>query len=215
MRILETSFLNGLLLLAMFFCYNFPQLKTTKPFKMNLKYYLLSLFCFFLVANISAQESKLNILVFSKTVGYKHKAIPVGIEFLTTMASKNHWNIAFSTDVNDFTVDNLLKYNTLVFLNTTGNLFDADQKQALKTYMASGRGFIGIHAASDTEKEWDWYGEMIGAVFSSHPKIQKATVTVDKSISHPATNELKAIESFTDEWYNFKKPVGKHVTVFG
>ena len=180
---------------------------------MNIKYFVLSFFCFFLATNLSAQEYQLNILVFSKTAAFKHKSIPVGIEFLSKMASNNHWKISFSTDATDFTVDNLFKYNTLVFLNTSGNLFDEDQKQALKTYMASGRGFVGIHAASDTEKEWDWYGEMVGAVFSNHPKIQKATLNINKAVPHPATNELKAIESFTDEWYNFKKPVGKHVTV--
>ena len=33
---------------------------------------------------------------------------------------------------------------------------------------------MGIHAAADTEYEWPWYGDLLGAYFKSHPKTQQA-----------------------------------------
>ena len=164
--------------------------------------------------NISiAQEKALDILVFSKTGAFRHKSIPTGIEFLSNMANKNNWVIHFSEDSNDFNSINLSKYDVLVFLNTSGNIFSEEQKAALQNYFASGKGFVGIHAASDTEKQWDWFTEMVGATFKDHPKVQNAMLEINTNCNHPAINGLNSQEIFKDEWYNFLKPVGKHVTV--
>ncbi|MGB5418365.1 ThuA domain-containing protein [Algibacter sp.] len=171
-------------------------------------------FIAFLNTNIVlAQESAINILVFSKTEAFRHKSIPTGIEFLSNMAVKNNWNIHFSEDSDDFNIPNLSKYDVLVFLNTSGNIFSEDQKLALQNYFARGKGFVGIHAASDTEKQWDWFTEMIGATFKNHPKVQPATLNINTDCEHPAIKGLNNEEVFRDEWYNFLKPVGKHVTV--
>jgi len=160
-----------------------------------------------------AQQEKTNILVFSKTEGFRHKSIGTGIAFLTELAQKNNWNISFSEDSNDFKDENLKQYNVLVFLNTSGNLFDKNQKQALRKYMAAGNGFVGIHAASNTEMEWPWFTDMIGATFKDHPKVQNATLYIDKTSELSAINHLEDTEVFKDEWYNFLKPVAKHVNV--
>jgi type 1 glutamine amidotransferase len=180
---------------------------------MNLK----AIICFVLVLLsldvVHSQQSDPNILVFSKTEGHYHKSIPAGIDFMTDLAQKNSWNISFSKDSKDFTDENLKRYDVLVFLNTTGDLFDENQKKALKIYMANGNGFVGVHAASNTEMEWPWFTEMIGATFKDHPKVQNATLNINKSSEHPAINHLNETEVFKDEWYNFLKPVGKHVNV--
>ena len=175
------------------------------------------LICFVLVILslevVYSQQSNPNILVFSKTEAFRHKSIPAGIKFMTELADKNNWNITFSEDSNEFEDENLKQYNVLVFLNTTGDIFNDNQKKALKTYMANGNGFVGIHAASNTEMEWSWFTEMIGATFRDHPKVQNATLHIDKSLEHLAINHLEKTEVFRDEWYNFIKPVGKHVNV--
>ena len=129
------------------------------------------------------------------------------------MSENNNWKIDFSENAEDFTIKNLSNYDVLVFLNTTGDLFSNTQKEALKNYFASGKGFVGIHSASDTEMKWEWFTEMIGATFKNHPKVQPATVHVHKDTNHPAVIGLKKTETFKDEWYNFIKPVGKHVSV--
>ncbi len=180
---------------------------------MKLKSILLFALTFFMFANVHAQSQKTNILVFSKTAGYRHKSIPAGIKLLTKMAGNNNWDISFSEDSNDFTIDNLSKFDALVFLNTTGDVLNDNQQKALQKYFAKGKGFVGIHAASDTEMEWDWYSEMVGAKFKNHPKIQPANLMINTSCNHPAIKDFNKVEIFNDEWYNFVDPVGKHVTV--
>ena len=175
------------------------------------------LICFLLViivlGMVQAQQSNPNILIFTKTEGFRHKSIPTGIAFMTELAQRNNWKISFSEDSNDFNDENLKQYNVLVFLNTSGDLFDENQKKALKKYMANGNGFVGVHAASNTEMEWPWFTEMIGATFKDHPKVQNATLHIDKASEHPSINHLNKIEVFRDEWYNFLNPVARHVNV--
>jgi type 1 glutamine amidotransferase len=171
-------------------------------------------FLLLLVFSISKGQNKdINILVFSKTEAFRHKSIPVGINFLKEMALKNNWKNHFTEDASVFKDSILKNYDLIVFLNTSGNILNDTQKAALKQYFARGRGFVGIHAASDTEKEWKWYTEMVGAVFKDHPKVQPASLLINKNSNHPAISTFKEKEIFNDEWYNFLNPVGKHVTV--
>lgn len=180
---------------------------------MNFKQIFSILFLVFSFSIAQSQQKNPNILVFTKTSAFRHKSIPDGIKFMNNIANSNNWSINFSEDSKDFNNENLKQYGVIVFLNTSGDLFNTNQKQALQQYMANGNGFVGIHAASDTEKEWPWFTEMIGATFKSHPKVQDATLHIDKSSEHPAINHLNNVEVFKDEWYNFKKPVAKHVNV--
>ena len=172
--------------------------------------FTLILICFNF-AIIYSQNEQLNVLVFSKTEAFRHKAIPTGIDFLSKMGATNNWKMYFSENSDDFTISNLLKFDVLVFLNTSGNVFSENQKTALQGYFAAGKGFVGIHAASDTEKEWNWFTEMIGATFKDHPKVQSATLQINTTNVHPAIVGMKVEEDFIDEWYNFLQPVGQHV----
>jgi type 1 glutamine amidotransferase len=169
--------------------------------------------CFTFALSLSAQEKEPSVLVFSKTKGYKHKSIPSGIDFFKNLQKETNWKIDFSIDGNDFTSENLKNYKVIVFLNTTGNILEDNQKKAFQKYINRGNGFVGIHAASDTEKEWTWFTNMIGATFKIHPKVQNGTLYIDTSSEHPAINHLKEKEVFKDEWYSFLKPVAKHVNV--
>lgn len=162
---------------------------------------------------VHPQQNNPNVLVFSKTSGFRHKSIPAGIKFMSELSNKNNWKVDFSEDANDFTNENLQQYNVLVFLNTSGDIFDDNQKEVFQNYIAEGNGFVGIHAASNTEMEWSWFTKMVGATFKDHPKVQNATLHIDKTTEHPAINHLKDKEVFKDEWYNFFKPVAKHVNV--
>lgn len=154
-----------------------------------------------------------NVLVFSKTAGFRHKSIPVGIEALKKLATKNQWKITCTEDASLFNNAELQKYQTVVFLNTTGDILNPSQEKAFETYMNNGGGFAGIHSATDTEYNWPFYEQMVGAQFKSHPKQQKARIVKNKNCKHPATDHLE--DSFTkfDEWYNFRKPVVKHANI--
>lgn len=171
---------------------------------------LLSLtFCFTLQS--SSQTSIQRILVFSKTKGFHHNSIPHGIAALQKLGDENKFLVDTTKNSAHFNDDNLKKYKAVVFLSTTGDVLDDLQQEAFQRYVRSGGGYVGIHAAADTEYSWPWYNQLVGAYFLSHPKTQKATVlVVDKG--HPATSMLPDKWIRRDEWYNYKDiATGLHV----
>ncbi|SHH34869.1 ThuA domain-containing protein [Wenyingzhuangia marina] len=176
-----------------------------------MKKHLLAMLLLLTTMLVNAQQ--ISVLVFSKTAGYRHESIETGIEALKKMAEENKWKITFSEDASIFNNKDLASFNTLLFLNTTGDILNEGQQKAMKKFIESGNGFVGVHAATDTEMEWEWYGEMTGAVFKNHPKIQKATVKLNKKEQHVATIHLKDQEVFLDEWYNFHLPVSNKIKV--
>lgn len=153
-----------------------------------------ALFCF-------SQQQKL--LLFSKTAGFHHGSIPAGIEAITKLGASNNFAVDTTTDASLFTKENLARYKALIFLSTTGDLFDDAQQTALQNYVENGGGIIGVHAATDAEYNWPWYGQTMGAYFESHPKQQQAKLKVVDA-SHPATKGLPSEWTRFDEWYNFK-----------
>jgi type 1 glutamine amidotransferase len=144
------------------------------------------------------------ILVFTKTKGFFHTSIPKGMQTIMKICKENGITVDTTRDAAAFTIDNLNKYKVVVFLNTTGDVLDNGQQEAFIKYIQSGGGFVGVHAATDTEYDWPWYNKLIGAYFLSHPAQQQEAVidVVDKS--NPATAMLPEKWKRTDEWYNFK-----------
>jgi len=151
-------------------------------------------------------KSKPKILIFSKTNGYYHKSIPAGIAAIQKLGSEYDFLTDTTTDSKLFRDEILKNYAALVFLNTTdtsGTLLSPDEKGAFQRYIKAGGGFVGVHAATDAEYKWQWYGNLVGGYFQSHPKIQQATLHVVDA-SHSSTKHLPKEWVRTDEWYNFK-----------
>jgi cytochrome c len=149
------------------------------------------------------------ILVFSKTVGWRHDSIPAGIAAFEKLAKEHQFSVVPTEDAALFTDAELSQFNAVVFLNTTLNVLDENQELAMERYIQAGGGFVGIHAAADTEWEgdWFWYRNLVGAVFKNHPdtpsNVQQATVNfVDKT--HASTEALPDSMSVADEWYNYR-----------
>ncbi|MEH6582361.1 MAG: ThuA domain-containing protein, partial [Halioglobus sp.] len=143
------------------------------------------------------------LLVFSKTSGYRHGSIETGGQALITLGLESGFHVTVTEEAGEFTLGNLQQYAAVVFLNTTGDVLDPLQQSDFEQYIRGGGGFVGIHAATDTEYEWPWYGKLVGAYFDSHPEIQEASLRViDKN--HPSTASLEDSWQKTDEWYNFK-----------
>ncbi len=140
-----------------------------------------------------------DVLVFSRTAGFRHDSIPAGIQAVKDLG----FTVTATEDPGAFTAANLAKYKAVVFLNTTGDVLDAAQQTAFEGYIKAGGGYVGIHAAADTEYDWPWYGNLVGAWFASHPAVQKATVKVEDR-AHPATAHLNTTWERTDEWYDYK-----------
>ena len=160
---------------------------------------------FFTTACSSAKRKEApRVLVFSKTAGYRHSAIPNGVAAIQKLGRENGFTVDTTENSSHFNEDSLKLYSAVIFLNTTGDVLDAYQQADFERYIQAGGGFMGIHAATDCEYGWPWYGKLVGAYFKSHPKIQSAKLTVvDKS--HPSTAHLPDTWERTDEWYNFRK----------
>ncbi|MFJ9081966.1 ThuA domain-containing protein [Streptomyces sp. NPDC102384] len=143
------------------------------------------------------------VLVFSKTAGFRHDSIPEGIAALKELGAADRLAVDTTEDATAFTPANLARYKAVVFLSTTGDVLDATQQKAFEGYVAKGGGYLGVHAAADTEYDWSYYGGLVGAWFQGHPAIQPATVRVEDH-HHPATRDLPDAWQRTDEWYNYR-----------
>ncbi|MEU6143689.1 ThuA domain-containing protein [Streptomyces sp. NPDC047081] len=143
------------------------------------------------------------VLVFSKTAGFRHDSIPTGIEAVKQLGTDGGFTVDATEDAGAFTGKNLGRYDAVVFLSTTGDVLNDAQQAAFEGYIRHGGGYVGIHAAADTEYDWAFYGGLAGAYFQSHPAIQQATVDVEDR-AHPSTSGLARTWDRTDEWYNYR-----------
>ncbi|MEO0602981.1 MAG: ThuA domain-containing protein [Myxococcota bacterium] len=143
------------------------------------------------------------VLLFTKTEGFRHGSIAQAVPALQAEGAKRGWTVTHTEDAGTFTPASLADFDVIVFLLTTGDVLDADQQAAMEGFVAAGGGFAGVHSATDTEYDWPWYGELVGAYFSGHPRVQSADVLVDDA-RHPATAHLTTPWNRDDEWYAFR-----------
>jgi cytochrome c len=150
-----------------------------------------------------------NVLVFSKTAGFRHSSIDEGIAAIQALGAANDFEVDTTEDSAQFTTTTLAQYDAVVFLSTTGDVLNDEQQDAFESYMRAGGGYVGIHAAADTEYEWGWYGQMIGAYFRNHPTGiypnggRDGTVVIEDG-NEPSTEGLPARWDRIDEWYNYQ-----------
>ena len=166
-----------------------------------------------LVPHISYSQHDLNVLVMTKTNGFRHASIPYSIAKFKAWSKDQRWLTTFTEDSLLINTQTLNEVDVLVFLNTSGDILGEEQEAALTQYMNHGGGFVGVHVASNTETEWPWFHQLIGAQFKDHPKVQSAKMFVDHSFKHPAVAHLGDTFQIVDEWYNFKESVLPHVNV--
>lgn len=143
------------------------------------------------------------VLVFSKTEGFRHESIEAGVEAIIALGQEHQFEVIATEDAGMFREEVLRQLSAIVFLNTTGDVLDNEQQAAMERFIQAGGGFVGVHSASDTEYDWPWYGQMVGAYFNGHPHIQPARLKVE-SHEHPATSMLPEVWERTDEWYNLR-----------
>jgi type 1 glutamine amidotransferase len=148
------------------------------------------------------EQAEEHMLVFSETAGFRHQSIPDGIAALEKLGAEMGFAVDSTEDSAAFTDENLARYDAVLFLNTTGDALDDAQQASFERFIQAGGGYVGVHAATDTEYDWPWYGKLVGAYFDRHPAIQPAVLDViDRS--HPSTRMLPERWERTDEWYDF------------
>jgi type 1 glutamine amidotransferase len=150
-----------------------------------------------------AQDTEtLSVLVYSKTNGYRHQSIPTGIEALQSMGETHGFEVTATEDSTVFRPNRLAEHDVVVFLSTSGDVLGPAGQDAFRNFVEDGGGYVGIHAAADTEYDWNWYGRLVGAYFEGHPEIQEAAVRVEDG-GHPSTHMLPDEWVRRDEWYNY------------
>jgi hypothetical protein len=143
--------------------------------------------------------------VFSLTKGFRHSSIPDGVAAVKALGARHGFEVEATEDAAVFTDQSLGRFAAVVFLSTTGDVLDSAQQAAFQRYIRAGRGFVGVHSASDTEYDWPWFGQLVGAYFRSHPRVQDARLDV-RDRTHLSTRCLPAAWTRRDEWYDFRAP---------
>lgn len=182
---------------------NFSQKKNNFPF-------------LFLFASVSL-FSQSRILVYHETNGFRHSSIDVGITMFEDLGNLNGWTTDNSLDSNVFNSSNLAQYDAVVFLNTSGtDLLASTEEAALEEFMESGKGFIGIHAATDTyrDKVWLFYNELVGGIVQDGPNHTANNFNADMEVksSHPITNFLGSVGTIwnkDEEYYYWEQNGGQ------
>ncbi|MEO5816872.1 MAG: ThuA domain-containing protein, partial [Gemmatimonadaceae bacterium] len=157
-----------------------------------------------LAAPMASAQKK--ILVYTRNYtpdgkGYVHQNIAASVEAIRKIGAQKGFGVDVSEDPTSFTDANLRQYAALVFSNSNNEAFATDaQRDAFKRYIQSGGGFVGIHSASGSQRDWPYFWSVLGGKFLVHPKLQKFTVRVVDS-SHVATKDVPAEFEWTDEFY--------------
>ena len=150
------------------------------------------------------------LLVFTKTNGFRHtEAIPAGVALIEEIAKSRGWSVFHTENGAVFNAEQLAKFQATVWHQVSGDVLDAGQREALKTWIEAGGGFVGVHGAGgDGEYDWRWYvEELIGAQFIGHtmgPQFQTATWRTENPL-HPASAKLPEKWQHEEEIYSFER----------
>jgi uncharacterized protein len=155
--------------------------------------------------SVNAQNGSLKALLFTKTAGFHHESILEGVTGVRALAARHSFQVDWHEMTNVFSDKGLEKYDVVIFLNTTGDVLNAEEQAAFERYIKKGGGWVGVHSASDTEYEWPWYTKMVGMMFKIHPAQQTAYLHVEDS-NFPGMERFPKKLLWTDEWYQYQQP---------
>ena len=146
----------------------------------------------------------IRVLVLTATAGFRHDSIATAIGVLSSLAAGNGFSVTATEDLSRVSAAGLSEIDVVMFALTSGELpLSQSQRSALIAAVTGGKGFIGIHSATDTLYEFPDYGQLVGAYFKEHPWTQQARVLVEDA-SHPATGIRDAF-TLEEEFYTFRE----------
>ena len=147
-----------------------------------------------------SDQNAFSVLIITETDGWVHDSIESGLELIQKIGFQNNFNVYYSNDSRVITHENLEKIRTIIFLNTTEEILTNDEQKLMESFIKSGKGFVGVHAAADTEYNWHWYGKLVGAYYRNHPDVMNGKIL---TINNKITDHLEDEWEIEDEWYNF------------
>ncbi len=189
-----------------------------------LRIILVTIFCLFCLPDIragNAQSPFFKVLVVASPHPDHGKMIRQAKPFLEELGEESNFSIDFSLDPAQINDTNLSRYQVFIQLHLASFEMSYQQQAALQKFIEQGKGWVGIHAAGLTGKQfidsstiyWQWYQDFFGGVvYSPHPAFQRGTVVVEDQ-AHPVTKNLPKSFSVWDEWYEFDKSPRQNVHV--
>jgi uncharacterized protein len=154
------------------------------------------------VMSMAAQTKQFKALLVTTTRGWHHESLHAGVLAIQQLGVKNYFDVVLFENPEGFTDKYVEQFKVIIFLNTTGDIFDSAQQKVMERFIQSGKGFVGIHSASDTEYDWEWYTKLVGRMFQIHPVIQTAKINIVDSL-FPGVEGFTGNRLWTDEWYEF------------
>jgi type 1 glutamine amidotransferase len=170
---------------------------------------------------------KRKVLLYSHCNGFRHGGAIEAAKVAFPLLGKKTgaFEVVVSDDLENFESSKLEEFDAVILSNTTGELFmpggrrqkDQPQDEAQKrgerlrrnfmAFIKSGKGVMGIHAATDCSYGWKEYGEMMGGYFTGHPWNMNVGIKIDDPKS-PINAAFKG-EGFMikDEIYQFNRGV--------
>ncbi len=156
-----------------------------------------------------------HVLVIGQTKGFEHDSVSDGMAAIYNMGHETGlWEAVLRTDTELITNKNLGRnaknldyFDAMVFVSTTGELdLDDSQKQDMMSFIRDeGKGFVGVHAALDTNYKWPEYGEMVGGWFDQHPWMTFNAPIINEDPSFPAVRHFPREFVKYDEIYQPKQ----------
>jgi type 1 glutamine amidotransferase len=126
-----------------------------------------------------AERPPERVLYFTYSAGYRHDVIPLSEAVLAQLGKNSGaFEVIATDDLSEFSTGNLERYAAVMFYTTGEIPMSSVQKTALLSFVRSGRGFLGVHSATDTFYAWPDYLDLIGGYFNGHPWHQDVTIEV-------------------------------------
>ena len=162
--------------------------------------------------NAETPSKKIKVFVIGSTDKNHSPMVKKAEPMFKKMAEENNFEIHFTRDTAELNPLTLSKYQVLIQLSIAYFDFSRSQQFAIQQFISSGKGWIGIHGAGLTGKQfaskdgidWKWYWHLLGdAYYIPHPPLQNGVVKIE-NMEHPVTKNLPASFSLRDEWYEFE-----------
>ncbi len=155
-----------------------------------------------------------HVLVIGQTKDWEHDSVSDTMAAVYNLGKESGlWDTTMRTDTKLLTkkeltrnAKNLNYFDLIVFASTSGELdMDESQKQDMMSFIKDdGKGFVGIHAALDTNHNWPEFGEMLGGWFDEHPWMTFEAPIVVEDPNFPAMRHFPAAFVKYDEIYQPK-----------
>ena len=151
---------------------------------------------------VADAQKQFKALLVTTTNGWHHESVHAGVLAIQELGIKNFFDVVYYDNPRAMTDKYMEQFQVVIFLCTTGDILDSAQQRVMERFIRAGKGFVGIHSASDTHYDWEWYTKLVGRMFYIHPAVQSAKLKV-LDPQFPGLQGFANGRIWTDEWYQF------------